>query len=452
MSQSRFAAIILAAGSGTRMKSAIPKVLHPIAGQPMIAHPLQVLAPLRPAATVVVIGPRMDDVARTVAPAETVTQDPPLGTGDAVRTALQALQGRLAPQGHIEEILVLYGDTPLLRSDTLWRLLTEQKRAPAAILLAGMRPADPGPYGRLVSTPDRRILRIVEAADATPEEYAIRLVWGGLMLIRACHIFELVEALDRNNAKSEFYLTAIVGLATDKGLQCRAVELPAEELIGINTRAELAEAEALMQWRLRRAVMDAGVTLVAPETVFLSADTRLGRDVVVEPNVTFGPGVAVGEGARICSFSHLEGAEVGMGARVGPFARLRPGAVLEDEVHVGNFVEVKAARLGAGAKANHLTYIGDAEVGARTNIGAGTITCNYDGFNKHPTTIGEDVFIGSNTALVAPVTVAAGAIVAAGSVVTHDVSADALSIARGRQVDKPGRAAEIRARLRTKDS
>jgi bifunctional UDP-N-acetylglucosamine pyrophosphorylase / glucosamine-1-phosphate N-acetyltransferase len=452
MSQARFAAIILAAGSGTRMKSAIPKVMHPIAGQPMIAHLLQALEPLRPVATVVVIGRHMDEVAQTVAPAQTAVQDPPLGTGDAVRAALRALDGQLAPHSGIDEVLVLYGDTPLLRSETLARLLTEQKRAPAAILLAGMRPADPGPYGRLVSAPDGGILRIVEAADATPEEYAIGLVWGGLMLVRACHVCELVEALDRNNAKSEFYLTGIVGVATDKRLPCRAVELPAEELIGINTRAELAEAEALMQWRLRRAAMDAGVTLVAPETVYLSADTRFGRDVVVEPNVTFGPGVTVGEGARICSFSYLEGAAVGMAARVGPFARLRPGTVLEDEVHVGNFVEVKAARLGRGAKANHLTYIGDAEVGARTNIGAGTITCNYDGFNKHRTTIGEDVFIGSNTALVAPVTVGDGAYVAAGSVVTREVPADALTIGRGQQVNKPGRGAEIRSRLRRKNS
>ena len=452
MSQARFAAIILTAGSGTRMKSAIPKVMHPIAGQPMIAHLLQALEPLRPAATVVVIGRQMGDVARTVAPAETVVQDPPLGTGDAVRVALRALAGRLAPEGDIAEVLVLYGDTPLLRSETLARLSTEQKRAPAAILLAGMRPADPGPYGRLVPAPDGRILRIVEAADATPEESAIGLVWGGLMLVRACHVFELIEALDRNNAQSEFYLTGIVGLASAKGLECRAVELPAEELIGINTRAELAEAEALMQWRLRRAAMDAGVTLIAPETVYLSADTKFGRDAIVEPNVMFGPGVTVGEGARIRSFSHLEGAMVGASTIIGPFAQLRPGAVLEDKVHVGNFVEVKAARLGKGAKANHLSYIGDAEVGALTNIGAGTITCNYDGFNKHRTIIGEGVFIGSNTALVAPVTVGDGAIVAAGSVVTNDVSADALAIARGRQVDKPGRAAELRSRLRRKNS
>jgi bifunctional UDP-N-acetylglucosamine pyrophosphorylase / glucosamine-1-phosphate N-acetyltransferase len=448
MNQPRFAAVILAAGEGTRMKSVIPKVMHPVAGQPMIAHLLDALRPLTPTATVVVIGPRMDAVARAVAPAETVIQDPPLGTGDAVRAALHVLDGRLAPQGDVENILVLYGDTPLLRGETLERLLSEQERAPAAILLGAMRPADPGPYGRLLTASDGGILRIVEAADATLEEAAIGLVWGGLMLIRACHAIELINRLDRSNAKREFYLTGIVEQAASKGLRCGAIELPAEELIGINTRAELAEAEALMQSRLRRAAMASGVTLVAPETVFLSADTRLGRDVVVEPNVTFGPGVSVAEGARIRSFSHLEGAVVGAGAQVGPFARLRPGAVLEEEVHLGNFVEVKAARLGAGAKANHLTYIGDAEVGARTNIGAGTITCNYDGFNKHRTVIGESVFIGSNTALVAPVTVGNGAYVAAGSVITREVPPNALTIARGQQVDKPGRASEIRARLR----
>jgi bifunctional UDP-N-acetylglucosamine pyrophosphorylase/glucosamine-1-phosphate N-acetyltransferase len=450
MSQSRFAAIILAAGRGTRMKSAIPKVMHPIAGQPMIAHLLDALHPLSPAARVVVVGPQMESVARIVAPGESVVQDPPLGTGDAVRTALQALDGLLAPEGGIDEVLVLYGDTPFLATDTLSKLLAERRRTSAAILVSGMRPADPGAYGRLVLGPDGSLERIVEAADASAEEQAIGLVNGGIMVIEAGHLRDLVEALDRNNAKSEFYLTDIVCIARRRGLGCRTIELPAEELIGINTRAELAEAEALMQRRLRRAAMDAGVTLVAPETVFLSADTRLGRDVVVEPSVTFGRGVTVGEGARICSFSYLEGAAVGAGSRVGPFARLRPGAILEAEVHVGNFVEIKASRLGVGAKANHLSYIGDSEVGARTNIGAGAITCNYDGVNKFRTIIGEDAFIGSNTALVAPVTVGAGAIVAAGSVVTRDVPADALSIARGQQVDKPGRAAEIRARQRRK--
>jgi len=452
MSQSRFAVIILAAGSGTRMKSAMPKVMHPIAGQPMIAHLVQALEPLGPAATVVVIGPQMDDVARTVAPAQTVVQKPPLGTGDAVRAGLKALEGRLAPQGVIDEVLVLYGDTPLLRSETLSLLLRERRKASAAVTVSGMRPADPAPYGRFVLSPDGGLERIVEAADTTPAERAIGLVNGGIMAIDARHADELVKALDRDNAKGEYYLSDIVRIARRKGLECGAVELPVEELIGINTRAELAEAEALMQWRLRRAAMDAGVTLVAPETVYFSADTRLGRDVVVEPNVTFGPGVTVAEGACIRSFSHLEGAAVGTAAIVGPFARLRPGAVLEDKVHVGNFVEVKAARLGAGVKANHLSYIGDAEVGSRTNIGAGTITCNYDGFNKHRTTIGEDAFIGSNTALVAPVAVGDRAIVAAGSVITRDISSDALTIARGQQVDKPGRATEIRARLQKKNS
>ncbi len=450
MSQSPFAAVILAAGGGTRMNSAMPKVMHPIAGRPMIAYPLEALRPLSPAAILVVIGPRMENVAAIVAPAESVVQDPPLGTGDAVRTAMRALDGRLAPQSSIEDVLVLYGDTPFLASETLSQLLAERRRTGAAVLVSGMRPADPSPYGRFVLASDGALERIVEAADAGPEEQAIGLVNGGIMVIEAFRLAEFLDALDSDNAKREFYLTDIVAIARRKGLACRAVELPAEELLGINTRAELADAEALMQRRLRRAAMDSGVTLIAPETVFLSADTRLGRDLVVEPNVTFGPGVTVGEGARICSFSYLEGAAVGAGARVGPFARLRPGAVLEEEVHVGNFVEVKAARTRAGAKANHLSYIGDSDIGAGTNIGAGTITCNYDGVNKFRTIIGEAAFIGSNTALVAPVKVGDGAIVAAGSVIVRDVPADALSIARGQQVDKPGRAAEIRARLRRK--
>jgi len=344
MSQLPFAAIILAAGSGTRMKSAIPKVMHPIARRPMIAHLLDALRPLSPAAMVVVIGPQMESVARIVAPAESVLQDPPLGTGDAVRTAALALDGRIAPHGDIKEILVLYGDTPFLAIETLSRLLAARRSTSAAILVSGMRPADPGPYGRFVLAPDGALERIVEAADATPEEQAIGLVNGGIMVIEACHLANLLDALDRDNAKGEFYLTDIVRIARRKGLTCRTVELPAEELLGINTRSELAAAEALMQRRLRCAAMDSGVTLVAPETVFLAADTRLGRDVVIEPNVTFGPGVTVEEGARICSFSYLEGAIVGAGARVGPFARLRPGAVLEEDVHVGNFVEIKAAR------------------------------------------------------------------------------------------------------------
>ncbi|HEY3908322.1 MAG TPA: bifunctional UDP-N-acetylglucosamine diphosphorylase/glucosamine-1-phosphate N-acetyltransferase GlmU [Stellaceae bacterium] len=450
MSQPGFAAIVLAAGSGTRMKSALPKVMHPLAGQPMIAHLLDALRPLEPAASVVVIGRGMEALARLVAPVQSVVQDPPLGTGDAVRVGLGALDGRLAPRGAIEDVLVLLGDAALLTTNTLSALLAERRRTEAAVLVAALRPDDPGAYGRLVLGPNGGLERIVEAADASEQQLAIPLVNGGIMAISGRHATELVAAIDRNNAKHEFYLTDIVAVARQGGLACRAFELPVDEPIGIDSRADLAAAEAVMQRRLRHAAMAGGVTLVAPETVFLSADTRLGRDVVVEPNVTFGPGVEIGDGARIRSFCHIEGAVVGPGAIVGPFARLRPGAVLDAEVHVGNFVEIKEARLGAGAKASHLSYIGDSTVGAGVNIGAGTITCNYDGVNKHRTTIGAGAFIGSNTALVAPVTVGAGAIVAAGSVVTRDVPADALSVARGQQIDKPGRAAEIRARLRRK--
>ncbi len=444
----RFAAIILAAGEGTRLKSATPKVLHEIAGSPMIRYVIEALQPLEPAETIVVIGPDMDVVDRVVWPATTIIQSPPRGTGDAVRIARAALADRLA-QGDIADILVLFGDTPLLRTETIARLLDapEGSRA-AAVTVSGFRPADPAPYGRLVLGPDGTLLRIVEARDAGAEERVIGLCNGGIMRLSARHAFPLVDRIGNDNAKREFYLTDIVALARSEALSCRVVELPADEVLGVNTRAELAQAEALMQDRLRRRAMDEGATLIAPETVFLCTDTRLGRDVVVEPNVVFGPGVTVADNVLIRSFSHLEGAEIASGAIVGPFARLRPGAVLEEDVHVGNFVEVKASRLGAGVKASHLSYLGDSDIGAGSNIGAGTITCNYDGFNKFRTTIGERAFIGSNTALVAPVTVGDDAYVATGSVVTSDVPADALTIARAPQVDKPGRAPELRARLR----
>jgi bifunctional UDP-N-acetylglucosamine pyrophosphorylase / glucosamine-1-phosphate N-acetyltransferase len=450
MIRPRLAVIILAAGDGTRLKSGRPKVLHEIAGAPMIRHVLGALQPLEPAATVVVLGRGMDAVAEFVAPTPTVVQAPPRGTGDAARTAAPALAEHLE-RGELDDILVLYGDTPLLQTETIAALLDARRRTPpAAVAIAGFRPADPGPYGRLVPERDGGLARIVEAKDASTAERAIGLCNGGMMAIAARRAFALMDRIGNDNAKREFYLTDIVAIARAEGLSCRVAELPAEELLGVNTRAELAEAEALMQRRLRRRAMDAGATLIAPETVFLAADTRLGRDVVVEPHVVFGPGVAVADNARIRAFSHLEGARVGEGAIVGPFARLRPGAVLERDVHVGNFVEVKATRLGAGVKASHLSYLGDADIGAGTNIGAGTITCNYDGFGKFRTLIGESAFIGSNTALVAPVSVGAGAYVATGSVVTSDVPADALTIARARQVDKPGRATELRARLRSR--
>jgi bifunctional UDP-N-acetylglucosamine pyrophosphorylase / glucosamine-1-phosphate N-acetyltransferase len=379
-------------------------------------------------------------------------QSPARGTGDAVRAARAVLAPRIAESG-IADVLVLYGDTPLLRPETLRALLEARRRAPAAaIAAAGMRPADPAPYGRFVLNRNGGLERIVEAKDATPEEAAIGLCNGGIMAVEAGRLFGLLDRIGNDNANREFYLTDIVAIARAEGLTVRAVELPAEELAGVNTRAELAAAEAVLQGRLRRRAMENGATLIAPETVFFSADTRLGRDVVIQPNVFFGPGVSVGDNVQILGFSHMTGATIGDGAIVGPFARLRPGAVLEEGVHVGNFVELKATRLGAGAKANHLSYLGDSDIGAGTNIGAGTITCNYDGFQKHRTSIGEGTFIGSNTMLIAPVSVGEGAYVATGSVITSDVPAGSLSIARARQVDKPGRAAELRARLRGRNS
>jgi bifunctional UDP-N-acetylglucosamine pyrophosphorylase/glucosamine-1-phosphate N-acetyltransferase len=449
MSPPGFAAVILAAGEGSRLKSTRPKVLHEIAGQAMIRHVIGALRPLDPAATVVVIGRDMDSVARAVAPLPTAIQFPPRGTGDAVRAARPILAERLARDGTVADLLVLYGDTPLIRTGTIAALLETRRRTPeAAVAVAGFRPADPGAYGRLVLDATGRLARIVEARDATPEEAGIGLCNGGIMAIDARHAFSLIDEIGNDNAKREFYLTDLVAIANRHGLLCRAIEAPEQDVLGVNTREELAAAESVMQDRLRRRAMQEGATLIAPETVFLCADTRLGRDVVIEPHVIFGSGVTVADNARIRSFSHIEGAEIASGAIVGPFARLRPGTVLEQDVHVGNFVEVKATRLGAGVKASHLSYLGDSDVGAGTNIGAGTITCNYDGFNKWRTIIGEGAFIGSNTALVAPVTVGDGAYVATGSVVTSDVPADALTIARGRQVDKPGRAADLRDRLK----
>jgi bifunctional UDP-N-acetylglucosamine pyrophosphorylase/glucosamine-1-phosphate N-acetyltransferase len=449
MTDPSFAAIILAAGEGTRMRSRQPKVLHELAGWPMIRHVTEALRPLEPAVTVVVLAEGMEAVAKLVAPALTCVQSPPRGTGDAVRAARQILAPCLE-KGDVADVVVLFGDTPLLRPETIRALLEARRRAPAAaIAAAGMRPVDPSPYGRFVLDPEGGLDRIVEARDATPEEAAIRLCNGGIMAIDSRHLFDLVDRIGNDNAKREYYLTDIVSLARADGLAARVVELPAEELAGVNTRAELAAAEAVLQNRLRHRVMENGATLIAPETVFFSADTQLGRDVVIEPDVFFGPGVTVGDNVHIRAYSHIEGAVIADGAIVGPFARLRPGAVLEENVHVGNFVEVKATRLGAGAKANHLSYLGDSDIGGGTNIGAGTITCNYDGFNKHRTVIGERAFIGSNTALVAPVAVGDGAYIATGSVITSDVPADALTIARARQVDKPGRAQELRARLKS---
>ena len=433
------AVIVLAAGEGTRMKSARPKVLHEIAHRPMIAHVLATIGELAPRRTLVVIAENGGAVASAVAPAETVVQSPPLGTAHAVKAALTAL-------GPFKgEVLVVYGDTPLLTPEALRSLLAERRRGGAAVAVLGMRPADPGPYGRLVLAADGSLEAIVESRDADPEQLKIGLCNSGVMALDGALAPELVGAVENSNSKREFYLTDVVAIARRRGLPCRAIEAPAEELLGVNSRAELAVAEATLQQRLRARHLAAGVTLVDPTTVYFSADTEIGRDTVIEPSVVFGPGVRVGEGVEIRAFSHIAGARVGDRAIVGPFARLRPGSELGAEVHIGNFVEVKAARLGTGSKANHLSYIGDSEIGRTVNIGAGTITCNYDGFVKSVTRIGDGAFIGSNSALVAPVSVGADAIVGAGSVVVEDVPAEALSLGRGKQVNKPGRARELRA-------
>lgn len=429
-------AVILAAGLGTRMRSAVPKALHKLAGRPMLQHLIASVAEVFDR-IVVVVGPGMAAVEEAAAPHPTVVQHERLGTAHAARQAAS-----LFGDG---DVAVLYADTPLILPDTL-RSLRDRRPAAGLVLLA-MRPADPGRYGRVI-TSGETVERIVEWADAAPAERAVGLCNAGVLCGPAADLRRWLDAVRPDNAKGEYYLTDVVALARAEGRRVAAVEAPAAELAGVNSRAELACAEALVQTRLRAAAMEAGVTLTDPGSVFFCTDTLLAPDVTIGPNVVFGPGVTVETGAEIRAFCHLEGCHVGPGCLVGPFARLRPGAVLGEAAHVGNFVELKAASLGAGAKANHLSYLGDAEVGAGANIGAGTITCNYDGAAKHRTVIGAGAFIGSDTALVAPVRVGAGAITAAGSVITEDVAPDALAIARGRQVQKPGRAAELRARQR----
>ena len=441
-----FAAVILAAGKGTRMRSAVHKVLHPIAGRPMLAQLMAEVATLGPAATVVVVGAGREQVEPVVASAggQVVEQAEQLGTGHAVRQAERALEGF---EG---DVIVLYGDVPLVRAETMQRLLDRlnQPDAPAVVVL-GFRPPDPTGYGRILAEGDR-IARMVEQKDASAEERAVGLCNSGLLAGRAADLWALLARVGNANAAGEYYLPDVVMLAAADGRASVVVETEAWEVEGVNSRAELAEVEAAWQHRRRLRAMEEGATLVSPETVWFAWDTVIGRDVTIEPCVQFGPGVVVGDGARLRGFSHLEGATVGQGAIVGPYARLRPGAIVGAEAHVGNFVELKAATLGAGAKANHLTYLGDVSVGAGANIGAGTITCNYDGFGKYPTAIGEGAFIGSNSALVAPVSIGAGAIVAAGSVITGDVPADALGIARGTQAVKPGWAATFRRLMAAK--
>ena len=440
MKEPNIAAIILAAGHGTRMKSATPKVMHEIGGRAMIAHVIDAASALNPERIAVVIGdhaPQVGEFAKTVrANIAVAVQSPPQGTAHAVLQALPALKGFTGA------VLVLYADTPLVTPETL-RALAGEIAAGAKVAVLGFSPAEPGAYGRLKRDASGALAAIVEAKDATPEELQIGLCNSGVMAIDAAFLMTRLKDIDANNAKGEYYLTDIVALARKDGESCAIIEASEDEVLGVNSRVELAQAEGLFQQRKRIAAMEDGATLADPSTVYFSWDTKLGKDVVIGQHVVFGPGVSIADNAEIKPFSHLEGASLAAAASAGPFARLRPGANLGAGAKVGNFVEVKKAIIGAGAKVSHLTYIGDAEVGANANIGAGTITCNYDGYGKYKTVIGEGAFIGSNSSLVAPVTIGKGAYVGSGSVITKDVEAGDLGVARARQTAVKGWAARF---------
>ncbi len=428
------ALVVLAAGKGTRMKSDLHKVLHPIAGRPMLAHLMASAAGLAPARQVVVAGHGREQLEKALGDSATIAvQEPQLGTGHAV------LQARAALAGFEGDVLILYGDVPFVRTQTMAAMI-ERLHAPdaPAVVVLGFAPEDPLQYGRVIAQ-DGRVLKMVEHKDASEAERACTLCNSGLMAVKGADLFALLDQVGNANAQGEYYLTDIVNVANAQGKTCAVVVTDdPDEVAGINSRAELAAAEGRWQARRRLQAMADGASLVAPETVWFAYDTVLGRDVTVEQNVVFGPGVTVADHVVIHAFCHLEGCRVESGVSVGPFARLRPGAALEEGSRVGNFVEVKNSRLGKGAKANHLTYLGDADVGAGANIGAGTITCNYDGYFKYRTVIGERAFIGSNSALIAPVRIGADAIVAAGSAVSRDVSDGELRLVRGEQLVKPG--------------
>ncbi|MES2095947.1 MAG: bifunctional UDP-N-acetylglucosamine diphosphorylase/glucosamine-1-phosphate N-acetyltransferase GlmU [Pseudomonadota bacterium] len=443
----KIAAIILAAGMGTRMKSDLHKVLHPIAGRAMLLHLIDSFAAAGATEQVVVVGARRDQVEGAVAPlgVRIAAQDEQLGTAHA------ALMAREALAGFDGIAIVAFGDTPFLKAETI-AAMAARLDAPdkPRVAVLGFRPDDAKAYGRIIADRDGGIAKMVEYKDASDDERAVTLCNSGVTAVRSTDLWPLLDRVDNDNAAGEYYLPDVVMLALADGDRAVVVETHADEVIGINSRAELAYAEGRWQAARRDAAMAEGASLIAPETVWFAYDTQVGRDVLVEPNVFFGPGASVADKAVIRANSHIEGATVGEGAEVGPYARLRPGAVLGEKSKVGNFVEVKKATLGKGAKANHLSYIGDAEVGAGANIGAGTITCNYDGFFKYKTVIGEGAFIGSNSALVAPVSIGAGAIVGAGSTVTKDVEPDALRLVRPEQDSKPGWAKRFRERMSAK--
>lgn len=429
MAKSQLAIIVLAAGMGTRMKSALPKVMHPLAGRPMVSHLMDTVSGLSPDKVVVVVGPGMEQVAKAVAPAQTVVQSERLGTGHAVMQAREALADFTG------DVLVLYGDTPLITRETLDKML-EERRGPKdpAVVVLGFKPEDPGHYGRLVVGAEG-LKAIVEFKDASQDQREIPLCNSGVLAIDGKRLWQLADRIGNDNAKGEYYLTDLVALARHDGAPCSFVLGDEQELLGVNSRAELATAEAIAQARLRAKAMAGGATLIDPASVWFAWDTKLGCDVVVWPHVVFGPGVTVGDGVQIKGFCHFEHCRIADDAEVGPYARLRPGAEIGAGAHIGNFVEVKKSVIEDGAKVNHLTYVGDARVGAGANVGAGTITCNYDGFDKSFTDIGAGAFIGSNSSLVAPVKIGDGAIIGAGSVVTRDVSAGALAVTRANQME-----------------
>jgi bifunctional UDP-N-acetylglucosamine pyrophosphorylase/glucosamine-1-phosphate N-acetyltransferase len=445
--QRKFAVVILAAGQGTRMRSDTHKVLHPIASRPLLLHLLDRVDRLGADRRVVVVGKGRDQVevtlnGRDVAVAHQADQK---GTGHAVQQAAEALDGYEGP------VLVLYGDTPFVEAETLRRMLDrlDGEGGPGVVVLAS-RPADPAKYGRIILGQGDRIAKMVEYRDATEEERAVRLCNSGMMAVRAPDLFRWLGEVGNDNAAQEYYLPDIVNIAAGEGREAVVIEGDPYETAGVNSRAELAHLELEWQRRRREQALDEGATLIDPESVWFAHDTKLGRDVTVEPHVVFGPGVEVADGAVIKAFSHIEGAIIGARASIGPFARIRPGTRLAERTKVGNFVELKKARVGEGAKVNHLSYVGDAEVGENANIGAGTITCNYDGFGKYRTVIGAGAFIGSNTALVAPVTIGDGAVVGAGSVITEDVEADSLAVERTEQKGIAGWARRFRERMTRK--
>ncbi len=446
MSDSNSAAIVLAAGKGTRMKSSLPKVLHRIGDRAMVDHVLDRVAEVGIERVAVVVGAGAQLVSDAVSPVRTALQDPPLGTAHAVLAARDFLEGCDG------DVLILFGDTPLLTAGTIRHML-DIRRSPAdpAVVVLGFRPADTAEYGRLIVDREGRLQAIVEHRDADEETRRIGFCNAGITAVDGRHLLSLLDAVGNDNAKGEFSLTDIVEIARSRGLDCAVTEVAdPDEVMGVNSRAELAAAEGVFQRRARARAMAGGATLIDPDTVYFSHDTVLGRDVVIGPQVVFGPRVTVGDGVTIRAFCDIEGARISDGAVVGPFARLRPGARIGEEVSIGNFVEIKASSVEAGAKVNHLSYVGDSRVGARANIGAGTITCNYDGFSKAETDIGEGAFIGSNTALVAPVTIGSGAIVGAGSVIAKDVPADSLAVERSTQKVKTGWAEAFRIRRRAK--